>query len=124
MADVQQEERHVRPFVELIRDLRKGLTHDELSEVLADVVTAVEEHRKPGKVVFTIAIDPIPKSDALAIVDSIKATVPEPDRDATLMFADKGRLTRHNPRQLSIDDGLRVVDTETGEINDKQEDAS
>lgn len=110
MTDQTTDDRHVRPFADVLRDLRKGLTHDELSEQLADVVAAVEEHRKKGKVVLTIEVEPYKDTtEALAVRDSIKVTIPEPDRDATLMFADRGRITRHNPRQGELP-GLSVVD--------------
>lgn len=113
------EDRQVRPFSDLVRELRRGLTHDELSEQLADLVDAVEETRKKGKLVLTIAVEPLPKSDALVVKDSIKTTLPTPERDITVMFADDGRLTRDNPRQPAIP-GIRAVDG--GRTDDPQDD--
>ncbi|MDP8961519.1 MAG: hypothetical protein M3N32_07900 [Actinomycetota bacterium] len=115
------DEAWARPFADVIRDLRRGDAHDELSERLAELVAAVEAHGKPGRLVLTIVVEPYKGTDALAVRDQIKTVIPEADRDATLMFAEDGRLTRHNPRQPEIP-GLRDVSA-THPATEKPEEA-
>lgn len=122
--DTGQEERWVRPFADVLHDIRRGAAHDEASEALAEVVAAVAEHRKPGKVTVTVDIKPYANvAEALAVDVQIKSTVPEADHDATLMFADeRGVLSRDNPNQPSIP-GLRDVSA-SDRNEDKPEEAS
>lgn len=104
-------EGHTRPFADWIREQSSGRTHDELTEALAEVVTAVKETGKKGSVTLTIAIAPFDKGmgAALTVTDAVKKVVPQHDRRKTIFYADdSGNLTKEDPMQPTFE-GLREV---------------
>ena len=117
------EEGFTRPFSDWLRDLSGGLTHDMLGDELRELVLAVQETGRPGKLTLDIIVKPASTDRATVIVgDKIKVTKPEGERGTTIFFiTDDGNLTRHNPMQMSF--ALRDVsspppgvDGSTGEI--------
>lgn len=103
--------KHVRPFTEFLHLQRGGSLHVELGEALNDVVEAVTETGKGGKVTLTITVKPIGKSShgQLMVTDAVKVTLPEGERGESIFFADDDHnLVRDNPNQPEIP-GLREV---------------
>lgn len=115
----------IRPFADTLRDLRRGTVVTELEEGLAEVVRAVEETGKAGKLTLTLTVKPISIGSVgtatVAIHDDVKATLPR-ERPGTVMFAADGVLTRNDPRQPEL--GLRTVNPATGGIHDHKEASS
>ena len=103
-----------RPFSDWLEEHRRGATHAELSQALAEVAAAVAETNKVGTISLKIKISP--SGDGMVVVtDEINAKAPEPDRSASLYFYDDiGNLTREDPRQQRLE--LRDVH----DIRDKQ----
>lgn len=103
--------RQVKPFAQLLQEQRNGALHAELSEQLAAVVAACQQHGKAGAVTLTISVKP--NKDAagtLMVTDVVKVKKPEGERPAALFFADSdGNLSRQDPRQLAFDGPLRKV---------------
>lgn len=100
-----------RPFADVLRDLSKGQLHDELSTLLQDLIGAVQDTGKAGKLVLTLTVKPLPKTDGMvAVADSVTVKSPELDRNETYYFVDDDlNLTREHPRQQALP--LRDVST-------------
>ncbi len=102
---------HVRPFADWLREQSAGRTHDELTDALAEVATAVKETGKKGAITLTITLAPFDKGvgSALTVTDVVKKNVPQHDRRKSIFYADdNGNLTRDDPRQPTFE-GLREV---------------
>jgi len=113
----------VRPITDTLRNLQGGLFIDKCSDMLADVVKAVDETGKAGK--LTITIDLTKSGGAMAIVAKVTNKTPEQKPDADLLWPTvEGNLSLDNPNQRKLDlrvaDGgpkeVRTVDPTTGEI--------
>lgn len=96
----------VNDFAAFLLDHARGASHDELSRQLADIVKAVIETGKPGQIVYTVKIAPVPKVEGMvSTTDAIKSTIPSHDRVSTLFFAgQKGELSRDHPNQTAMFD--------------------
>ena len=94
----------LRPIVDAFRHLRGGLMLDEAGEGLAEVVRAVEETGRGGKLIIELSIKPAGKTGALSITDKITAKVPQGERLDTLMYATpEGNLVTEHPKQNKLD---------------------
>lgn len=99
----------LRDFSEVITDLRGGRTHSELSAALTEATEAAMKTGKMATVSLTIKIKP-QGNRQVEVLDAIKRTIPEPNRQPTIMFIDDdGTLTRSDVRQMRLDD-LKVVE--------------
>jgi len=101
----QDDEAQVRPFAEFLVMQGRGATHDELSLRLHELVAAVQETGKAGKLQLTIEVKPLSKGDThtLSVTDTIAAKMPAGERPVTVFFTDKdGNLTRDDPRQMRL----------------------
>lgn len=100
----------VRPFADWLREQRKGLTHDELSDALHELIAAVNDTGKAGTLTLTIKVAPLGKTgDVLQVTDAVKLTPPKRDRDASLFYTDDdGNLSKSDPNQPAFD-SLREV---------------
>lgn len=103
-----------RPFTDFLGDL--GIVGD-LTTLQNEVVRAVNETRKPGKIKFEIEYKPTGRQTVTARA-SFDAKIPEHDRpDTTFFSTPDGTLLRDNPDQQKLP--LRAVedyDQETGEL--------
>lgn len=91
----------MRPFTDVLRDIRKGRAVEALSDQLAEVVRAVMATEKAGALTITLSIKPQGKGDNAVIV-SLKTSskVPQADLPDALFFADiEGDLLREDPTQ-------------------------
>ncbi len=97
------ETRLIRPFGDLLRDQRSGKLAAELAEALNTVVEAVMTNRKEGKLRLTIKIKPTEMAGVLAVSDDVSITLPSPQKDAAMFYADKDfNLMRNDPNQLEM----------------------
>lgn len=99
-------------FVELLRDLRRGETMEELSEELADLQIRCKQTGKVGELTLKIKVRPEKGMDGMFnITDEIKTKKPQFDRGATVFYehADM-QLRREDPRQQKLE--LREVEPE------------
>jgi hypothetical protein len=89
----------------LLGQLRRGRAMDDASAQLRDLVEAVRNTGKAGKLTLTLTVAPASKgdSDMLTVLDNCAAKQPELDRAASLFFAtDGGGLQRNDPRQTEF----------------------
>lgn len=103
-VDEETGEQRVRPFADVLRDLGRGAVIDEAAVMLQDIVKAVRERGKKGRLTLTVEVAPM-KGDAAALVVSAQATAKPPAGEPTsaVFFADEpGNLLREDPRQLKM----------------------
>ena len=100
----------IRPFSDLLRELRYGEALDELSAALNELVAQCVASNKPGELRLTLKLKPS-KSGAIEITDTLAVAPPKGERGSSLFFATpENNLVRNNPRQTNLD--LRQVDTD------------
>ncbi len=105
----------VRPFIDFLREQRRGFAHDELSDALNELVAAVAEHGKPGKLIFEITVKPVGNEmgGAVAVTDKIKIKTPEGASNPSVFFVSpENNLVREDPNQRSLE--LRQVSGQAG----------
>lgn len=74
---------------------------------LAEVVKAVKETGKKGKVSITLTVDPLPKfgESAVALKANLALSVPRPDYKQMVKFAlDDGTLIGDDPKQRKFEE--------------------
>lgn len=122
--------RQTKPFAAFLQEHRDGALHAKASDTLAEVVAAVQEHGKQGKVTIEVVVSPTKYDNAVEIVGTVKPKVPEAAPPAAMWYSDdEGNVSRRDPSQMSIDDvpvravevveatkEIVEVDTDTGEV--------
>lgn len=100
-----------RPFLDTLRDLGQGVTHDELSEKLQELVSAIAETGKGGMLTLNIAIKPTDnKSGAVVVAAEVKTKLPKLPAPASVFFiSPDNNLQRQDPRQTAME--LREIKT-------------
>jgi hypothetical protein len=104
----QSEETPGIALVNLILNHGERITAEDLGTKLADVVTAVQARGKKGALTITIAVEELKGSGQLAVAITGKTTMPKPDTRSGIYFVRGGQLTRHDPRQMTLE-GLTVI---------------
>lgn len=93
-------------FSRLLQEFREGESLSELSDNLRKLVRAVHQTDKPGKLIYTVAVEP--NGNAYLVTDDIKLKLPESKRVASVFFAtEEATLQRQDPNQRNLD--LREV---------------
>jgi hypothetical protein len=93
-----------RAFNDFLREHRNGTTHDDLSDRLQELVAAVSEENKGGKLVLTITIKPMGKGDGLEVGAEIKLSPPRSVPGMSIFFASpENNLVRQDPRQQTME---------------------
>ena len=94
----------IRPFHETLNRLRGGDLCLEAQKALAEIVLAVENTGKAGRLTITLDVKKLSRSGALEIIDKVAAKVPEEQALTTLLFSTpEGNLLSEDPRQQSLD---------------------
>lgn len=94
-----------RAFHDWLREHRNGATHDELSDALQELVAAVAEEGKAGKLTLTISLKPADTKDgALYVSDDIKISPPRRSKSGSIFFVSPDNtLIREDPRQPKLE---------------------
>ncbi|MCB8880097.1 hypothetical protein ACELLULO517_07610 [Acidisoma cellulosilytica] len=102
-----------RPITDLLREHRNGVTLDEMSDALQELVAAVTEEGKGGKLTVTITVKPMGRdSGALEVACDIKAAPPKKTPGTSVFFpTPENNLVRQDPRQQSLE--LREISVAT-----------
>jgi hypothetical protein len=108
-----------REFAMFLMD--RASTHNELSEKLQQLVTAVQDTGKKGTLQLTLQLDLFDGDpDRVVVADKIVLKVPEHDRKSSIFFPDKdGNLSRTDPNQLAPE-MFKDFDARTGEFKGKE----
>jgi hypothetical protein len=93
-----------RPFFDFLREHRGGATHDDLSDALQELVAAVAEGQKAGRLTLTISIKPADSGNgALFIADEIKLFPPKVSKSGSIFYVSpENNLVRHDPKQMPL----------------------
>ena len=90
--------------MDFLRDHRNGLTHDQLSDKLQELVEAVTAEGKKGELVIKIAIKPMGKGDGLEVTAETSLKPPKETPGAAIFFATPdNNLVRQDPRQQAME---------------------
>jgi hypothetical protein len=104
MPEPAPERPQLKPFGQFLHEQRSGLLHDELSETLAELVTACVETGKKGTLTLKVDVKPTKDGVTLLLTDDVKTTLPKHDAKPALFFYDEhGNLLRKDPRQMDLD---------------------
>ncbi len=114
----------MRPFTDVLRDIRRGRVVNHLTDELARVIQGVLDTDKPGALTLTLTIKPQGKGDnAVVMTAKTTAKVPQPALPDALFFADlDGGLHRDDPTQQRLFADAtpaatpETYDPETGEL--------
>lgn len=92
-------------FASFLLATNKGRTEVELSRQLRQLVVAVNETGKPGKLTLVVDIKPQANTDGVVTVtERVAIKAPALDRPASIFFiTDASGLSRTDPRQLTFD---------------------
>jgi hypothetical protein len=104
-----------RPFNDMLREHRNGITHDTLSDKLQELVAAVTQEQRAGKLVLTIGIKPMGKGDGLEVSAEVKITPPKETPGVSIFFSSpECNLVRADPRQQNLE--LREIGPATAHL--------
>ena len=115
--------KQIRPFAGWLGEQRNGVLLGELSDALNEVVSAVQEVNKEGKLTLTLTIKPAGEG-MVAVQDKVALALPVPDKRPSMWFVDNDHnLSKQNPNQMTLP--LREVPRdEPTELRDTKEDAN
>lgn len=104
----------IKPFATFLLQQAGGRTHEELTQALHDVVAAVQDTGKKGRITLVLEIALLDKKGAnstqIRVADAVKVACPEHDRASSIFWTDKnGNVTRNDPQMLDFE-GLRVAE--------------
>ncbi|GHH67506.1 hypothetical protein GCM10017673_14600 [Streptosporangium violaceochromogenes] len=110
----------IRPFADILRDIRAGAVSDRAAAAMQELVAAVQELGKKGTLTVVLTVEPMKGNEAaLAVSGEVALKLPKASPKAAVFFADaEHNLVRDDPRQIALP-GLRRVDmsnTEPKEI--------
>ena len=101
-------------FNQVLAGIRGGALLSEAEEKIADVVKAVKETGRAGKVTLTLDIRELGKGGALSVTDTLIAKIPQPVRGASVFYATRdGQLVKHDPDQPELP--MRAVEVKPTE---------
>lgn len=94
----------VKRITETLERLRGGQMLDEASDMLAEIVRAVDSTGKAGELTIKLQVKKLSRSGALEVIDKVTAKVPEETQITTMMYpTPEGNLITEDPRQQKLD---------------------
>lgn len=94
----------IKPITDTLRHVRSGLLINEASELLAEIVKAVEVTGKSGKLTIELQVKKLSRSGALEIIDKVTSKIPTEAPLTTMMYpTPEGNLITEDPRQQKLD---------------------
>lgn len=97
-------------FEKTVREMRSGVSADELSEHLATLVEAVRRTGKGGVLTYKLKVKPASHGDVKVVMlnDEITLKLPQSERPSSVFFTtDENGLQRSDPNQQEME--LRTV---------------
>lgn len=89
----------------LLQTLDGGRVMDDLHEKLQELLLAVEETHKKGKITLVLTVKPIsdPETPRVEVKGDVVPNIPRIERHSELFYlTDAYRLTRKHPRQPAL----------------------
>lgn len=95
-------------FMDVLREHRRGLTHDDINDKMREVLAGVEEEGKSGSLTLKFTFSPRAKGEGIDVAVAINANPPKPEAATSIFYlTPNGDLQRQDPRQADMD--LREV---------------
>lgn len=92
----------IRPFADFLIEHNNGLGHNLAGEKLHELVAAVRDTGKKGRLTLTLDVTAMDE-DTLVTVLEVAVKCPQPPTKAAVFFADDdGNLTRTDPKQTHL----------------------
>lgn len=93
-------------FSQIITGMRDGAVHQQCTDKLQDLISAVTLTGKGG--VLTLQLKVRPNGErGVAISAAIKTTEPQPGIGEAMFFTDGSNLFTRDPRQIDVEDEIR-----------------
>ncbi len=91
----------MKPITDVLRDIRRGKVVDRATEMLAEVVRAVDETGKAGELTIKLSIKPEKGGGVIKTISAkVTAKRPEGDLPEGIFYSDRdGDLHRTDPAQ-------------------------
>ncbi len=93
-----------RPITDTLRHIGGGVFVDTASAKLQELVSAVDETGKAGRIDLTISVKKATRGGAMILTGKVKLTKPaEPALEAMLFATPEGNLVADDPHQKKLD---------------------
>ena len=93
-----------RPITDTLRHIGGGVFIDTASDKLAELVAAVDQSGKAGKIDLTVTVKKATRGGAMHITGKSKLTKPAEEPMEVLLFATpEGNLVADDPHQQKLD---------------------
>jgi len=95
----------MQSFLDVLSQIRGGAALADAAKDLQELVQAVRDTGKSGKLVFSIHVEPDKTDDTVVTLQpDVVLKMPKKPRAKGIFFMDKhGTLTREDPRQLELE---------------------
>ena len=111
--DVSADEVRTRPFADVLRDLNRQRTHNEMSLALQDLVAAVLDTGKAGTLTLVLKVSSAKSHDMVVIEDDVRLKKPQA-RAASMFFLDEHmNVMRDNPNQDTLPGLIAAVPSDS-----------
>lgn len=98
-------------FLATMQRHRGGLLLDEASQLLGELVEAVNATGKPGSLTITLNLKPATRGQsAMVLTDKITPRLPKIEAEASFWFGHDGQLVKDDPRQRPLNFSPSVVE--------------
>lgn len=92
-------------LMEILQQIRGGSALEEAGRDLQELVQAVRETGKAGKLIFSITVEPDKADETVVTLQpDITLKIPKRAKAKGMFYMDShGRLTREDPRQIELE---------------------
>lgn len=92
-------------LMEILTQIRGGQAVEEAGRDLQELVQAVRETGKPGKLTFSITVEPDKTDESVVTLQpDVTLKIPKRAKAKGIFYMDShGRLTREDPRQIELE---------------------
>jgi hypothetical protein len=98
----------MKPFTDILRDIRKGRIVEEATAKLALATIAALDTGKPATVTLTLAVKPEKGGETVEIIPTVKVKTPEADLPKAVFYVTRDEegvdLMRTDPNQRPLFD--------------------
>jgi hypothetical protein len=93
-----------RPITDTLRHIGGGVFIDTASDKMAELVSAVDQSGKAGKITLTVTVKKATRGGAMHITGKVQLTKPAEEPMEVMLFATpEGNLVADDPHQQKLD---------------------
>lgn len=94
----------IRPITDTLRHIGGGVFIDTASDKLAELVAAVDNSGKAGKLTLDVTVKKATRGGAMIVTGKVRLTKPAEEPMETMLFATpEGNLVADDPHQQKLD---------------------